>query len=79
MKHPSIATTMRRIQRWSLKKQHEHLSELIAAEPLRSVRRIELEAAAAEIVMRDLKAGNRGLHKDQVSERQSQERVNECA
>lgn len=61
MKHEPIAVTMRRINRWSLKKQHEHLSELIAAEPLRSVRRAELEAALSEIVMRDLKAGNKGL------------------
>ena len=73
---PSIAATMRRIHRWPLKKQRDHLSELIAAEPLRSVRRAELESALSEIVMRDLKAGNRGLR---VSEIQSQERVNECA
>lgn len=57
----SIAATMRRIHRWPLKKQHEHLMELIAKEPLRSVRRAELEAAATGVVMRDLKAGNRGL------------------
>ena len=60
MKQP-IAMTLRKIQRWPLKKQHEHLTGLIEAEPLRSVRRAELEAAAAEIVMRDLKAGNKGL------------------
>lgn len=57
----SIAATMRKINRWPLKKQHEHLMELIAAEPLRSVRRAELEAAATSVVMRDLKAGNKGL------------------
>lgn len=58
---PSIAATMRRISRWSLKKQRDHLAELIAAEPLRSVRRIELEAALSDVVLRDMKAGNRGL------------------
>jgi hypothetical protein len=79
MRQLSIAATMRRIQRWPLKKQHKHLSELIALEKPHSIRRNELEAALADIVMRDLKAGNRGLHKDQVSENQSQERVNECA
>ena len=63
MKHPSIATTMRRIQRWPLKKQHKHLSDLIAEEPSRSIRRNELEAAAADLVMRDLRAGNRGLNR----------------
>ena len=60
MKQP-IAATMRRISRWPLKKQRDHLSELIAAEPIRSVRRAELEAALSEVVMRDLKAGNKGL------------------
>lgn len=78
MKQP-IAVTLRKIRRWPLKKQHEQLTALIAVEPLRSVRRIELEAAAAEIVMRDLKAGNRGIRRNQCSENQSQERVNECA
>lgn len=68
MKHPSIATTLRRIQRWPLKKQRDHLCELIAAEPLRSIRRNELEAAAANLVMRDLKAGNRGIRRNQFSE-----------
>jgi hypothetical protein len=68
MKHQSIAVTMRRIARWPLKKQHEYLSELIAAEPLRSIRRNELEAAAADLVMRDLRAGNRGVRRVQFSE-----------
>jgi hypothetical protein len=61
MKHLSIAATMRRIQRWSLRKQRDHLSELIALELPHSIRRNELEAALADIVMRDLKAGNKGL------------------
>lgn len=60
MKQP-ISVTMRKIHRWSLNKQRDHLAELIAAEPLRSVRRAELEAALSDVVMRDLKAGNRGL------------------
>lgn len=63
MKHPSIAATMRRISRWTLRKQRDHLAELIALETPHSIRRIELEAALADIVMRDLTAGNRGLRK----------------
>lgn len=78
MKQP-IAVTLRKIRRWPLKKQHAYLTCLIAVEPLRSVRRTELEAAAAEIVMRDLMAGNRGIRRNQYSGTQSQERVNECA
>jgi hypothetical protein len=78
MKQP-ISVTMRKIGRWSIKKQYEHLLTLIAEEKPRSVRRTELVAAVAELVQRDLKAGNRGLRRNQFSERQSQERVNECA
>lgn len=63
MKQQSIAVTLRRIHRWPLRKQHEHLSVLVAAEPLHSIRRRELEAALGQIVMRDLTAGNRGLCK----------------
>lgn len=78
MKHP-IVVTLRRIQRWPLKKQHEYLTGLIAAEPPRSVRRAELEAAAAEIVMRDLKARRRVGQANRFSEGKSRERVNERA
>lgn len=63
MRSISIAATMRRISRWTLRKQRDHLSELIAVEPPRSIRRSELEAALADIVMRDLTAGNRGLRR----------------
>ena len=58
---PSIAATMRKIQRWPIKKQYDYLLELIREEKPRSVRRAELVAAVAELVQRDLKAGNRGL------------------
>lgn len=60
MKQP-ISVTMRKIGRWPIKKQYEHLLELIREEKPRSVRRAELIAAVAELVQRDLKAGNRGL------------------
>ena len=63
MKQP-IAVTMRKISRWSLKKQRDHLLTLIAQEKPRSVLRAELVAAVADLVQRDLKAGNRGLKKD---------------
>lgn len=78
MKQP-IAVTLRRIRRWPLKKQHEYLTGIIAVEPPRSVRRIELEAAAAEIVMRDLKARRRVGQSNRFSEGKSRERINECA
>jgi hypothetical protein len=60
MKQP-IAVTLRKIQRWSIKKQYQYLLTLIAEEKPRSVRRAELVSAVAELVQRDLKAGNRGL------------------
>lgn len=60
----SIAATMRKIHRWPIKKQYEYLLELIREEKPRSVRRAELVAAVADLVQRDLKAGNRGLKKD---------------
>jgi hypothetical protein len=60
MKQP-ISVTMRKIQRWPLKKQYQYLLTLVAEERPRSVRRAELVAAVSELVQRDLKAGNRGL------------------
>ena len=60
MKQP-IAVTMRKISRWSLKKQRDHLLTLIAQEKPRSVRRAELVAAVSDLVQRDLKAGDKGL------------------
>lgn len=78
MKHP-IAVTLRKIQRWPIKKQYEYLIELIREEKPRSVRRAELVAAVAELVQRDLKAGYRGICRNHFSEGQSQERVNERA
>lgn len=57
----SIAATMRRIHRWPLKKQYGYLLELIREEKPRSVRRAELVAAVADLVQRDLKAGDKGL------------------
>lgn len=57
----SIAATMRKIHRWPIKKQYEYLLELIREEKPRSVRRAELVAAVADLVQRDLKAGNKGL------------------
>ena len=63
MKQP-ISVTMRKIHRWPIKKQYEYLLELIREEKPRSVRRAELVGAVADLVQRDLKAGNRGLKKD---------------
>lgn len=60
MKHP-IAVTLRKINRWPIKKQYEYLIELIRDEKPRSVRRAELVAAVAELVQRDLKVGDKGL------------------
>lgn len=60
MKQP-ISVTMRKIHRWPIKKQYQYLLELIREEKPRSVRRAELVAAVAELVQRDLKAGNKGL------------------
>lgn len=62
MKHLSIAATMRRIQRWSLKKQYRHLQALKDAEPyIRSKRRSEIESELGKSLLRDINAGNRGL------------------
>jgi hypothetical protein len=79
MKQP-ISVTMRKIGRWPIKKQYEHLQALKDAEPyIRSKRRIEIEAELGKLLQRDMNAGKRGLRRNHFSERQSQERVNECA
>ena len=60
---PSIFEVMRRMQRFPLRVQAAHLRSLIQMEPPRSIRRHELVAALNQIVMRDLKAGNRGIRR----------------
>ena len=60
---PSIFDVMRRMQRFPLNVQAAHLRSLILLEPPRSIRRHELVAALNQIVMRDLKAGNRGIRR----------------
>lgn len=60
----SIAATMRKIHRWPIKKQYQYLLELIREEKPRSVRRAELVATVADLVQRDLKAGNKGLKRN---------------
>ena len=60
---PSIFDVMRRMQRFPLRVQAAHLQALIKQEPPRSIRRHELVAALNQIVMRDLRAGNRGIRR----------------
>ena len=58
----SIAATMRKIHRWPIKKQYEHLQALKDAEPyIKSKRRVEIEAELGKLLLRDINAGHRGL------------------
>lgn len=56
---PSIAEILRSIRPLPPVKKAGHLRELIAQEPLRSIRRSELEAALREIINRQLRRESR--------------------
>ena len=51
---PPIAEILRRISRFKPVHKAAHLSALIALEPRRSIRRVELEAALKDVVNRQL-------------------------
>jgi hypothetical protein len=51
---PSLAETLRRIRPLAPVHKAAHLRGLIASEPRRSIRRVELEAALREVVNRQL-------------------------
>lgn len=51
---PSIAEILRRIRPLPLAHKADHLRGLIASEPRRSIRRVELEAALKEVINKQL-------------------------
>lgn len=59
MKPTPIATILRRIRPLAPQHKAAHLRGIIASEPRRSIRRVELEAALREIVNRQLRKENR--------------------
>jgi hypothetical protein len=56
---PPIFTVLRRIGRLSPIHQRDHLRALIEAEPPRSIRRGELEAALKSVMLRQLRKESR--------------------
>jgi len=59
MKPTPIATILRRIRPLAPIHKAAHLRALIACEPCRSIRRVELEAALKHVINRELRRENR--------------------
>lgn len=63
MKRKSIFATISSIQHLPLRQQRDRLVAWISNAPKRSIERREFEAALSRVVLRDMRAGNRGLNR----------------